>query len=148
MSVIKAILVLVEVLTSILLVAVILLQKTKDEGLGLAFGGAMGESLFGSRAGNVLTKITITLAVVFMANTLVLALIYSKGGETSLVDRAPVSASPLAPSAVPAAAEPGPGSAQPATPAAMPAEAPAPAAPAEGTPAPSAGGAADAPVAK
>jgi len=50
MPVVRAILVFVEVLTSLLLIGVVLLQKSKDEGLGLSFGSGMGESLFGSRA--------------------------------------------------------------------------------------------------
>ena len=59
-------------ISSLLLVILILLQKSKSEGLGLAFGSGMGEALFGSRAGNILTKLTIIFAVVFLANTLLL----------------------------------------------------------------------------
>jgi len=63
-------LVFIEVVSALLLIGIILLQKTKDEGLGLAFGAGVGETLFGSRAGNVLTKITIGLAIVFLVDTL------------------------------------------------------------------------------
>lgn len=84
------------VVTALLLVGVILLQKTKDEGLGLAFGAGVGETLFGSRAGNVLTKITIGLAVVFLLDTLVLGYMasgtVSSGSVTDQLPAAPVPA--------------------------------------------------------
>jgi preprotein translocase subunit SecG len=135
MGIIKGILVFTEILISFLLVAVILIQKTKDEGLGLAFGGMMGETLFGSRAGNVLTRITIILAVVFLLNTALLGLVYSRGGESSLVDRAvPASAPASYPGAGPAPAAPAPPAGAP--PATVP-EAPAtPSVPDEGATAP------------
>ena len=68
MSIITTLLLVVEVISALLLIVVILAQKSKDQGLGMAFGGGMGESLFGSRAGNVLTRMTITLTVVFLAS--------------------------------------------------------------------------------
>lgn len=140
MGIIKVILVLVEIITSVLLVGVILLQKSKDEGLGLAFGAGVGESLFGSRAGNVLTKITIGLAIVFLANTLLIGFImkgHAAGG--SVTDRlpdepAPASQAPMPVAPVPESAPAVP-TAVPEIPAAAPADAPAPAAP---TPAPAA----------
>ena len=90
MSIITTLLLVVEVISALLLIVVILAQKSKDQGLGMAFGGGMGESLFGSRAGNVLTRMTITLTVVFMASTLILGIIFShgKGGTGSIMDTA------------------------------------------------------------
>ena len=130
-TVLKVILIFVEVVTSMLLIGVILLQKTKDEGLGLALGSSMGESLFGSRAGNVLTKITVTLATIFLIDTAFLAIVYAKHGtETSLMDRVPA---PSAPAPQPA---PGPADMPPeATPMAPAPSAQAPAAPSESAPA-------------
>lgn len=93
-------LIFIEVVTALLLIGIILLQKTKDEGLGLAFGAGVGESLFGSRAGNVLTKITIGLAVVFLADTLMIG--YLSAGSVrsgSVTDQLPAEqAAPVAPS--------------------------------------------------
>jgi len=66
-------LIVVEVLVGLMLIGVILLQRSKDQGLGLAFGAGMGESLFGSQAVNVLVRITVILAAVFFLNTMVLA---------------------------------------------------------------------------
>ncbi|MCF7837438.1 MAG: preprotein translocase subunit SecG [Candidatus Marinimicrobia bacterium] len=113
---IRALLLVIEGLVALMLIGIILLQKSKSEGLGVAFGGGMGETLFGSRAGNVLTKATIVLSVIFMANTLVLAnLFVGQRVDQSLVEQsglldtaapAPQAApmgmqSPLAPGGVP-----------------------------------------------
>ena len=87
MGILRILLVVIEVMTSLLLIGVILLQKSKSEGLGLAFGSGMGETLFGSRAGNVLTKITVTLALVFLANTALLGVLFTNSHETSIMDQ-------------------------------------------------------------
>jgi preprotein translocase subunit SecG len=135
MSVIKVILIIIEVMTSILLVGVILLQKSKDEGLGLAFGAGVGETLFGSRAGNVLTKITIGLAVVFLVNTLLIGMVLRNSVTSgSVTDRLPPEQ--VAP---PQPASSGEGTAMPESPAPIQESAPAaaPAVPASAeTPAP------------
>jgi preprotein translocase subunit SecG len=91
MLVLRVILIIIEILCSVLLIGIILLQKAKDEGLGLAFGQGVGETLFGSRAGNVLTKITIGLAIVFIINTLLIGVTYrgTSVRSSSLVDRLP-----------------------------------------------------------
>jgi preprotein translocase subunit SecG len=133
MSVIKVILIIIEVMTSILLVGVILLQKSKDEGLGLAFGAGVGETLFGSRAGNVLTKITIGLAVVFMVNTLLIGMVLRNSVTSgSVTDRLPPEQmAPPQPEGTAPIQESAPTEA-PAVPA--PAETPAPAVPAPAAP--------------
>ena len=108
MAILTSLLLIVEVLSAFLLIVVILAQKSKDQGLGMAFGSGMGESLFGSRAGNVLTRMTITLAAVFMLTTIVLGVLFArgKGGSGSVMDRAasqPMApAAPMAPAQAPA----------------------------------------------
>ncbi len=87
MEVLKIFLIAIEVISSLLLIVVILLQKSKGEGLGMAFGAEMGEALFGARAGNILIKATIWLGVIFMLNTAVLAKIYTRSQYRSLVSR-------------------------------------------------------------
>ena len=82
---VKGLLILIEIFSSILLIVIILLQRSKSEGLGLAFGSKMGESLFGARAGNVLVKATVWIGIIFLVNTTVLAKIYSKGTSQSLI---------------------------------------------------------------
>jgi len=85
MLALKILLILIEVICSLLLIGVILLQKTKGEGLGMAFGAEMGESIFGARASNVLVKITVWLGVIFLVNTVILGVLYSKSRHKSLL---------------------------------------------------------------
>lgn len=95
MGIVIGLLLMVEVVTAFLLVLVILAQKSRDQGLGMAFGGGMGESLFGSRAGNVLTRLTVILAIIFMVSTVALGMLYAKkggGGAGSVMDSVPVAA--------------------------------------------------------
>ncbi len=86
MTILKAILFSVEAICSILLIGIILIQKAKGGGLGVAFGAGGGESLFGSRAGNVLTKATVILAIIFMVNTVALAIMFARSHEETLMD--------------------------------------------------------------
>jgi preprotein translocase subunit SecG len=49
-----------------ILVFVILLQRGRSGGLAGAFGGAGGQSAFGTKAGDVFTRITIGLAIAWV----------------------------------------------------------------------------------
>lgn len=53
-------------LTSIFLMFIILLQRGRGGGLAGAFGGLGGQSAFGTKAGDVFTKITVGVAVVWV----------------------------------------------------------------------------------
>jgi hypothetical protein len=68
--------------------------------MGLAFGAGMGETLFGSQVGNVLTKITVVLSVIFLINTMILGFmaVGKSAAVGSVVDKAgPVPATPAVP---------------------------------------------------
>ncbi len=93
----KGLLIVVEVVCCLLLIGLILLQKSKSEGLGLAFGAGAGESLFGARAGNVLSKATVVLGIVFMACTLALGVLFAQK-DKALIDT--IDAQPMPSSAV------------------------------------------------
>ena len=54
-------------LLGFLLIFIILLQRGRGGGLAGAFGGLGGQSAFGTKAGDVFTKITIVLAIVWVA---------------------------------------------------------------------------------
>ena len=142
MTFFKFVMITIEVLCAFLLVGVILLQKTKSQGLGgMAFGAGMGESMFGSRAGNVLTKATIILGSIFLVNTLFLALSYAHTRAAATQARSVMERRALIPTAP--VATPAPVAAPTASPAAAPAPATAPAAsatpaPTPATPAPAA----------
>ena len=84
----------IEILSALLLIILVLMQKSKSQGMGLAFGGAMGESLFGAQMGNVLTKATVILAVVFLVNTTILAMIGPSEGRQSAAALIPESSAP------------------------------------------------------
>lgn len=53
-------------ITGVLMVFIILLQRGRGGGLAGAFGGAGGQSALGTKAGDVFTRITIGLAVVWV----------------------------------------------------------------------------------
>lgn len=119
MGILKVLLILVEVVTCVLLVGVILLQRSKNEGMGgMAMGAGMGEQLFGSRAGNVLTRTTIILACIFMGCTTLLAVL-SAGGvqKQSIVEKkAAAAAKTPQPISAPAPQAPSPMAPAPAAP--------------------------------
>jgi preprotein translocase subunit SecG len=53
-------------LIGLLLIFVILLQRGRGGGLAGAFGGAGGQSAFGTKAGDVFTRITIGIAIAWV----------------------------------------------------------------------------------
>lgn len=134
----KYLLLIVEVVVGFMLVGIILLQRSKDSSMGLSIGQGVGESLFGARAGNVLQKITVVMAVIFFFCTIALARVFSSARGSSIplpipVQQAqsPVSSGVPAPEAAPVQASPAnfgvdpSAAASPAAPVEMPA-APAP----------------------
>jgi len=86
MTILMGILFSVEAICSVLLITIILMQKAKGGGLGVAFGAGMSENLFGSRTGNVLTKATVVIAVIFMVNTVGLAILFARSHDRTLMD--------------------------------------------------------------
>ena len=138
MNILINILYVVEVVTCLLLVLVVMLQKPKEGGLGGVIGGGMGEAVFGADAGNVLIKVTIWLGTIFLVNTLALARLTSTIHSKSIManEAAPVQqpAMPEMPT-MPAAPAPAPAAA-PAAPVAPAAPAAAPVAPAKPVAAP------------
>ena len=69
----------VHLIIAILLVIVILLQKTSTDGLsGIGGGGNNMGLMSGRSAANFLTRTTVTLAVIFFCNALILANLSSK----------------------------------------------------------------------
>jgi len=60
------------VIGSVVLILVVLIQKGKGGGLSGAFAGGMASGILGSKTGDVLTWITISMASVFIIFALVL----------------------------------------------------------------------------
>lgn len=110
-GILTTILYVVEVIVALLLGLVVMLQKPKDGGLSAAVGGGMGESVFGGNVGNVLTKTTVVLGIIFLLNTIVLSRLTAYRGSSVMegVRSAPVQqAEPAVPSAPAAPAVPAP----------------------------------------
>jgi preprotein translocase subunit SecG len=58
-------------LLGIFLILLVLIQRGKGGGLSGAFGGVGGSSAFGSRAGDLFTRITIVVAAIWIVITMV-----------------------------------------------------------------------------
>jgi preprotein translocase subunit SecG len=59
-------------LLGIFLILLVLIQRGKGGGLAGAFGGVGGSSAFGSRAGDLFTRITIGVAAVWIILTMIM----------------------------------------------------------------------------
>ncbi len=89
---------------SVLLIVLVLLQFGKGAEAGL-MGGASDAVFSGSQQGNILSKITVVLTIIFIGNCLILAKMQSGKESKSLLDsEAPIAAPLNSDSAVPAAA--------------------------------------------
>ena len=94
MVIIRTLLIILEAAFSLSLIGLILLQKSKDGGLGMAFGAGGNDSLFGARAGNVLTKATVILSGLFLLNLLIIGKMYAGSATESTIGKE-LSASPI-----------------------------------------------------
>jgi preprotein translocase subunit SecG len=86
-------------ITSIFLILVILVQKGKGGGLAGALGGMGGQSAFGTKAGDLFTKITIGLAAFWILLCVVgVAVLTDSGRMKASTGAAPASSSGEQPS--------------------------------------------------
>ena len=109
------------VIVAVFLILVVLLQTGKRADLAGAFGGGGSQTAFGARgAATLLTRLTAWSAGIFMATSLLLALMSSSGtGGGSVLDSVPASA----PASAPAPTTPPPATPPPApTPTPVPAQ--------------------------
>ena len=93
-------LLIVQFVLAVLIVIVVLLQKSSSMGLG-AYSGS-NESLFGAKGpANFLTKATMILGLVFVLNTLFLGYTYNQERNKSAIDSVKqeslIPANPIAP---------------------------------------------------
>ena len=68
-------LVVIYVLVCVSLIVIVMIQSSKGGGLAGALGGGASQTIFGSRTGDVLTKGTTVLAILFMTLSLLLAIL-------------------------------------------------------------------------
>src|SRR5450631_2939562 len=79
----------VHILVCLFLILVVLLQAGKGGGMGIAFGGAGSQTVFGSSgAGNFLTRLTSITAALFLLTSLALAHYSSRQDSKRLQDLA------------------------------------------------------------
>ena len=96
------------VITCLALILLVLLQKGRGGGLAAAFGGAGGQSAFGSKTGDVFTWVTIVAAATFLLLAMVLTRSYKPEAPKEYISAPPAASMPAnngaAPITTPAAA--------------------------------------------
>ena len=102
MSIIINILLAINVLVSLFIILIVLMQRPKSEGLGAAFGGGMTENIFGAGTTNALQTITRYLGAIFFFLSIALSWLYIKQSAY----KSTVQQRLLAPTVVPAPATP------------------------------------------
>ena len=75
MDILIRLLMALEAVVCLMLIGVILIQRSKGRGMGISFGGGAAEAVFGAQMGNVLTRTTVILAAIFLINTTILAIL-------------------------------------------------------------------------
>ena len=99
------------VVISVLLILLVLVQFGKGAEAGL-MGGSSGEVFTASQQGNILSKLTVVLAVLFLGNSVYLAKIQSTNSSSSLLDSEAPVARPLNSDVIPAPVVPAAGEAK------------------------------------
>ncbi|OGT64269.1 MAG: preprotein translocase subunit SecG [Gammaproteobacteria bacterium RIFCSPLOWO2_01_FULL_47_190] len=92
METIQTLLFVLQIIVAITLIGFILIQHGKGADAGAAFGSGASATVFGSRgSGNFMTKVTTVLAVVFLANSLLLGYLSTQRvkAPASLLDSEP-----------------------------------------------------------
>ena len=118
------------ILTSLFLICLVLIQRGKGGGLAGAVGGMGGSSAFGTKAGDVFTRVTMITATVWILLNLILVVLYNRGTISAWDENTPRSSTSRAKEVAPTA---GGGAGKAASPASKPrtaGSAPAPSAPA------------------
>lgn len=71
------------ILSSFFLICLILIQRGKGGGLAGAFGGMGGSSAFGTKAGDVFTKVTMSVAIFWIVLCMLMVIISNRGGDSA-----------------------------------------------------------------
>ena len=100
------------VLTSIFLICLVLIQRGKGGGLAGAFGGAGGSSAFGTKAGDIFTRITMITAIAWIIMLMFQVVLIGRSSSIWVDDTSAAgggAALPGAPAAPGTPGTPGPG---------------------------------------
>jgi preprotein translocase subunit SecG len=76
------------VLLSLFLIGIILIQRGKGGGLAGAFGGVGGSSAFGTKAGDVFTKITVGVAIGWIILLMMMVILTNSSSHSAFDDDA------------------------------------------------------------
>ena len=155
----STVLLIIHLFVTILLIGVVLIQRSEGGGLGIGTSQGMGSFMSGRGTANLLTRTTAILAAIFMALSMALAVLNKGGGvQRSILDTVPAMPAPMpvpggpavpAPSAPTGTAPSAPAGAAPSAPAGAAPSVPTgtvPSAPAGSTPSAPAGSAPSAPA--
>lgn len=85
MGIIGTLFLVIFAITAVLIIILVLLQDEQGEGFGGLFGGGGSSTPFGATGGNVLTKATSVLGVLFMVSCLALAMTYKSGVNDNVI---------------------------------------------------------------
>ena len=90
-DVILGILNVVTVVLTLFLIGIILIQRGKGGGLAGAFGGMGGSSAFGTKTGDVFTKITVGVAIAWILLSMLMVVLTNRRNRSAWGDDAPTS---------------------------------------------------------
>ena len=79
------------VLASLFMICIILIQRGKGGGLAGAFGGVGGSSAFGTKAGDIFTKITIGVAIGWILALMLLVVLTNRRNYSAFDSDVPTS---------------------------------------------------------
>src|SRR5258708_21197312 len=71
------------VFSSLFLILLVLIQRGKGGGLAGAFGGMGGSSAFGTKAGDVFTRVTMITALIWILMSMILVVLYNREGTSA-----------------------------------------------------------------
>ena len=82
-------LIVIQLILAVLLVALVLLQGSDNEGLGLGGGGGMGGMMSARGSANLLSRLTAITATLFMVMSVVLTITSSVGSDKNILESLP-----------------------------------------------------------
>ena len=82
-------LIIIELILAILLVVLVLLQGTDNEGLGLGGGGSLGGLMSARGSANLLSRLTALTATLFMIMSVVLTISASVDSDKNILESLP-----------------------------------------------------------
>ena len=92
MHILSGILTSLLILTSLFMICLVLIQRGKGGGLAGAFGGMGGSSAFGTKAGDVFTRVTMITALIWIVMSMMLVVLYNRENTSAWDGDSPRSA--------------------------------------------------------